>query len=123
MTTGRDRWPVDDDAFDRTLQTLHADAVAHVSPRTRAQLLQRLRAAMASSVPVAHDRWRLATAAALAAVLVSVAYVDTIRWQPREAPAIAAADTAQPDVLAVIDEPPDLYLWLASDDARQFANE
>ena len=124
MTTGRDRWPVDDDAFDRTLQALHAEAVSQVSPRTRAQLQHRLRAAMSSSAPVAHHRWRLATAAVLATVVLSVAYVDTIRWHPRNATqAIAAGDTAQPDVVAVIDEPPDLYLWLASDDARQFAME
>ena len=124
MTTGRDRWPVDDDAFDGTLQALHAEAVSHVSARTRAQLQQRLRAAMASPAPAAHRRWRLATAAVLAAVVISVTWVDAVRWHPRtQAGAIVSADAGQPDALAVIDEPPDLYLWLASDDARQFAIE
>ena len=124
MNTERHRWPADDDAFDHALRALHDEALTQVSTRTRTQLQQRRRAATAPAARVATRGWRLALGTAMVAAVLSVAYLGAGRWHPLHAPrAISTADPGQPDVLAVIDETPDLYLWLASDDARQFAKE
>lgn len=116
-------WPADDDAFDRALRSTHAVAVASVSAATRAQLRQRLRAVRA---PASASRtWRFAAAAALSVVLASgvVWRLEGLRNAQRDRPVVAGTVAADGDTLAVIDETPDLYLWLASPDADQFASE
>jgi hypothetical protein len=115
-------WPADDDAFDRALRSAHAVAVASVSAATRAQLRPRLRAVRA---PASASRtWRFA-AAALSVVLASgvVWRLEGLRNAQRDRPLVAGTVAADGDTLAVIDETPDLYLWLASPDADQFASE
>jgi hypothetical protein len=125
--------PSADDDFDQQLARCHRDAVSQLSARTQAQLQQRLHAVMSPRrhAPRRDGRaWGLAAACAL----VVVAALG-LRWQalrgnaadPREA--IVSANpiaSATPDngaVLASLDQPPDLYLWLASDDARAMLAE
>ena len=120
-----ERGTPNDDAFDATLRARHRQALTHVSARTQAQLRQRTRLALSAATPASHPRrWALATAAALAFVGVSAVYLDAPHWRPHtDARAIANIDAVPADTLGVIEETPDLYLWLASDDARQFAME
>ena len=107
--------------FDTAMRQLHASAVDRVSGRTRLQLQQQPRAA-ASPIPRRFG-WPLATAATAAlAVMVGVQL-----WNepaPEAAPAATVAGTsADADIDAVLEENPDLYLWLASNDAYALAME
>ena len=116
------RGSIGDDEFDRALRAIHADAVSNLSARTRTQLQQRLRSAAmpASSRPQGAQRhgWQMASAL-VALVLVVGAYWRT---SVPGAPPPATASTDNGD-LAVIDETPDLYLWLDSDEATRLASE
>lgn len=134
----------DDNAFDAALRRLHAQALDSTSARTRAQLQQRHRAAFAAGGPAQHPRryaWPLlATAAAAAMALAVIGVVPPGRdASPQTArPAAAIGDDAGLRALAVLDdtsfqnsppgepildESPDLYLWLASNDAGASATE
>ena len=114
-----------DRRFDHSLQSHYSSAVESVSARTQAQLHNRLHAAIAApGAPRAHR-----TAWGIAAVF-SLVLVTVVGLQPRapERPArarvVAAdvnADNGEP--LASLDETPDLYLWLASDDASALVSE
>ncbi|MDB6163377.1 MAG: hypothetical protein JWL98_809 [Xanthomonadaceae bacterium] len=112
-----------DDGFDEAMRACHADAVSHLSARTRAQLQQRLRSTL---TPATRHRsgWQLATAGMFAVVLASGLYwrYGGSTWAPTD-PHVATIDVDDDRPLAVIDETPDLYLWLASDDAGRFASE
>lgn len=116
--------PGDDDGFDRAMRACHVEAVSHLSARTQAQLQQRLRAALAPSRPRRHG-WRLATAALLVVGVAGGLYWRLSILPPAVPPspvmANEPADVGDPG--AVIDETPDLYLWLASDDANSLASE
>jgi hypothetical protein len=61
--------------------------------------------------------------ALVALVLVAGAYWRTTSLPDAPLPAPVAATTTDGDVLAVIDETPDLYLWLDSDEATRLAAE
>jgi hypothetical protein len=67
-----------DDRFDSALRDVHARALGQLSPRTRAQLQQRRRAALRGEprTPATPVRWRyampLAAAAALGVLAVGV---------------------------------------------------
>ena len=108
----------DDARFDQAMRELHAQAVARVSSATRA----RLRAARHGAAAARESRrgygWILASGCA-AVFALAIA----LQLQPRPAskpgaPPVAEvsaaydADTA----VAALDENPDLYLWLASND-------
>lgn len=121
----------DDDRFDAAMRRRHAAAVAQPSARTRAQLQQRLRAALAGpaapATGVPRRRWALATAFAAA-----LAIVIGLRPGPHTTPqpAAPAADLAaapddgrDPAFDSLLDENPDFYLWLASADADTLAVE
>jgi hypothetical protein len=118
--------PTDRDAdFDRQLRDRYADATLHLSARTNAQLQQRLRAAIAQR-PRGRNRgsaWILATACSLALVAAF-----GLQWRaqdpstPRTPAPIADADDNS-EIVATLEETPDLYLWLASDDAIALASE
>ncbi len=111
-----------DEKLDRALRTIHANAVANISAGTRAQLRQRLRGATRPS-PSRRHGWQMASAL-VALVLVAGAYWRTTlrpHAPPPEPVAITAADSG--DLVAVIDETPDLYLWLDSDEATRLASE
>ena len=113
-----------DEGFDRALRAIHADAVSNVSARTRAQLRQRLRSAT-TPAPSRRHGWQMASAV-VALVLVAGAY-----WRTTALPdatlsatiATTASATDNGDLVAVIDETPDLYLWLDSDEATRLASE
>lgn len=131
MTTSRERTdkpaPTDRDAdFDRQLRDRYADAALHLSARTNAQLRQRLRAAFA---PRSHGqrhrgRWILATTCSLALVAAL-----GLQWRAQDAPAsrtpapIVDGSSDNGELVATLEETPDLYLWLASDDAIALATE
>lgn len=111
-----------DDGFDRALRALHAEAVSHVSARTHTQLRKRLRSAT-TPVESHRHRWRLAIALATL-VVVAGAYWHSSSLPDAPSPAaIANTGTDGGDLVAVIDETPDLYLWLDSDEATRLASE
>ena len=114
-----------DDRFDQAMRELHAQAVSQVSSPTRA----RLRAARqhAASRPGAEREPRRGLNWVLGSGLAAVfAVAIGLQLRPVQAPAPASpsavattanattfdADTA----VAALDENPDLYLWLASND-------
>ena len=114
------------ETFDRKLHDHYVDAALHLSSRTRAQLQQRLRTAISQR---SHGRrsgrpaWILATACSLALVAAF-----GLKWRAQDAPASRAsapvADSSDSgELVATLEETPDLYLWLASDDAVALASE
>ena len=125
--------PSSDDDFDQQLASCYRDAASQLSARTQAQLQQRLHA-LVSPRRHASRRDGRAWGLAVACALVVVAAVG-LRWQVRQGSAASPRATiafatpggnAMPDngaVLASLDQPPDLYLWLASDDARAMLTE
>jgi hypothetical protein len=124
MTSQDSPLPSDPD-FDAALRASHASALTHMSARTRAQLRQRLRATLVDASSIRRSRhWQLATAIAL-----SIALASGLAWRlgalraadPSRQIARGSADKSQP--LSVMDETPDLYVWLASDDADRLASE
>ena len=120
------RGSIGDEEFDRALRAIHADAVSNLSARTRAQLQQRLRSAArptASRLPgTRRYGWQMASAL-VALVLVAGAYWRTSMPGAPSPAAVATASTDNGDLVAVIDETPDLYLWLDSDEATRLASE
>ncbi len=113
-----------DARFDAAMRTAHADAVASVSARTRVQLHNRLQAAMATFRPARGHRpvWGLALAGSLA--LVAVIGLRTRAPEPSAPlPIVAERSGDDGDLVASLDETPDLYLWLASSDASGLVSE
>ena len=118
----------DQRTFDEALRQRHGDAVAHISARTQAQLQQRRRAALSASAPgrprttMRRFAWPVATSFA---AILALAVGMQLR-QDSVAP-VPVATVADDDDLgasfAALDENPDLYLWLASNDAVAFASE
>ncbi|HSR64457.1 MAG TPA: hypothetical protein VLM17_02475 [Xanthomonadaceae bacterium] len=111
----------DHDALDARVRAAHADSLAQLSPRVRAQLARRSRLAMAAK-PAPGTRpalgWALAALAACAVVVGVFHPASQVARSP--APALATTTTAAPDTL---DDNPDFYLWLASRDADSLASE
>ena len=110
--------------FDRRARSLHEQSLQALSPRVRAQLHNRLQAAVATPRPRHAHRWGLATAAALALVVGF-----GVTWNGIDEPATSAgqdlAALATPgasEPLATLEQDPDFYLWLASADAVALAS-
>lgn len=118
-----------DDRFDNAMRDLHAQAVSQVSSATRA----RLRVARhAAARPTGEREPRRGFTWVLGSGLAAVfAVAIGLQLRPAQAPAPAAsapplvATTGTPanatsfdadTALAALDENPDLYLWLASND-------
>lgn len=109
----------DSDRFDRAMRQLHAQAVEQVSPATRA----RLRAAR-HAVPAAPARrglgWVLASGLTAVFALAIGLRLQTPAPATAPAPAVASVTPAIAydinTAVAALDENPDLYLWLASND-------
>ena len=122
-TTKPDATP--DRRFDHSLRSRYSDAVENVSARAQAQLHNRLHAAMAAPGPLRAHRPAWGVAAVFALVLVTVVGLQ-LRAPERPARAqVVAADVNADngELLASLDEAPDLYLWLASDDASALVSE
>ena len=114
-----------DRRFDQSLQSHYSDAVEYVSARTQAQLHNRLQAAMAAPGALRARRPAWGVAAIISLVLVTVVGLQ-LRAPERPARAqVVAADVNADngELLGSLDEAPDLYLWLASDDASALVSE
>ena len=117
--------------FERALRARYAEATTNLSARTQAQLHNRLQAAVAEDSRARSRRpiWLLATAAAFSLALIAA---FGLQWRPgaesmpstTPTPALVANGTSdEGELVATLDETPDLYLWLASDDANTLATE
>ena len=126
------------DDFDDAMRARYAQSTMQLSPRTRTQLHNRLRATLAGNVDGRHGHrpvWLLATTCSLALV-----FGFGMQWRagnekpPASMPPMTMVGAQDPvvagqrkvdsgELVATLDESPDLYLWLASDDAKSFATE
>lgn len=116
----------DEGSFDDLARAAHARSLDALSPRTRAQLQVRRRAAASSAgMRLRSAAWPLAATACAVTALA-------IGWQLRgPAPGPAATPVAVPvaalpqddSATLVLDENPELYAWLASSDAATLAME
>ena len=118
-----------DERFDARIRQAHADAVSHLSARTRLQLQLRRGAATTRRKPAATRSfaWPLAAACAVGALAIGLQLRQpespgTVP-APDAALATTAPDTGVADAWTALDESPDLYLWLESDDAAMLAME
>ena len=112
------RLPESPQDFDRALRQLQQHAEAALSPATLARLRQARQQATTQAASSAWRKrgWWLATACS--AVLAVTVAVQFQRLPPPAVPATAAAlaaDDADADDSLLLDENPDLYLWLGSD--------
>lgn len=116
------------DRFDLAARAAHADALAHVSAGTMAQLHRRRHAALGST-PTRAWRWPLPAAAFASLLVVAIGLGFGLRMADEAPPATAApslAAGAEPGIEAVLDDldqNPDFYVWLASGDADLIAME
>ncbi|WP_305805989.1 hypothetical protein [Stenotrophomonas sp. YIM B06876] len=108
------------DPFEQSLQHLHDRALASVSSSTLAQLRHARHSARAAPAvsPWRQHRWWLATACS--AVLAVTAALNFHAFAPHQTapvrPQAASTAMADDDTL-LLDESPELYLWLGSDNA------
>jgi hypothetical protein len=121
----------DDARFDTHARAAHAGSLEALSPRVRAQLQQRRRAAVAAgapgtagATPAMHRRhgWAWLGAPALALALAFAAPWRTAHDPAPVLPAVASAVAANA-APATLEQDPDFYLWLASSDAVALASE
>ena len=117
-----------DARFDRTMRAVHADAAAHVSAATMAQLHRRRHAALSQAPARTSRGWSLAAAgfASLLVVALGVGFALRPGSEPVPPPATVVstnADADLDDAITVLDENPDFYVWLASGDADLLAME
>lgn len=124
MSTGHDH----DHDFDTQLRQLHAQAVERVSPRTLAQLRPRRESARNLPTKRHLHAWPLAASCAIALVAGGL----FLRYPQQEAAVTpvtavtgvtANTDNEPGDVYAALDESPELYLWLASNDTASLVTE
>lgn len=134
------------DALATAAQRAHAQSLEHLSPRVRAQLALRRRDALAPARRAQRARWWPALAAGSVAVM-ALAIGLRLQLPPEPPPGDTAADLAA--IVAdletpappaahngnrgaagfdsldddTLDESPDLYLWLASDEADVLTEE
>lgn len=111
--------------FDARMRDLHRTSLAQLSPQT----LSQLRAARANAHAKQRRRaWPWLAATACSGLLA--AFIG-MQWMPSDnttnpGPATIASQglqTASGDAGALLDENPELYLWLASTEAQPLAME
>lgn len=117
-----------DDEFDHRARQLHAAALTSLSPRTLATLRAAHQATVRRSRSLPAWRWVAATAFSTV-----IAVAIGIQILPRSStpsaslqPGLTVADDvedATDDYSDSLDENPDLFVWLASADARQLTLE
>lgn len=126
--------PADDSRhrFDRQARQWHAAALKELSPQTLARLRAARHAAQTEAHPARGFHWRWLAATAFTAVLAVGVGVRFLPWSeaplPGEAPALSVADSGnggngEYSSADVLEEDPDLYLWLASSEAPPLAME
>ncbi len=120
--------------FDANLRQHHAQAVASLSARTLAQLQLRRRAVPAPPVrrhATLRYAWPLAAACAVGMLAIGLQWGQADVEVPA-APVVVAPgnpkSAGEPadgelEAYAMLDEAPDLYVWLASSDAATLAME
>lgn len=110
--------PDPDLAFDGQARAAHAAALASLSPRVRSRLAAMRRDAALAS-PHAHGRWHWLAATACSAVLAVALglHLQPDRGTAQRPAGATAADTSADDYGTgrMLDENPDLYVWLGSD--------
>lgn len=115
-----------DDRFDEAMRALHASAVAHVSPQLRWKLrpAPRVTGGVAGRFGGSSIRtWRAGPLAA-GAVAAAVAVAIGLGLRDPQEPAVTApvATVApEPAAAGVLEQDPDFYAWLASEDAELVA--
>lgn len=115
-----------EDRFDRDMRKLHAAAANHISPQTLARLRAARHTAQTAPRPGHAWRWIAATAfSAALAVAIGLQFLPQPAPAPTAQPMIAAVDGAgdYSSSVPMLDENPDLYLWLASAEAEPLAME
>ena len=117
----------DDDPLAMRARQLHAQAVDAISPRTRAQLHNRLQAVARrqprTTTGIRDWRWAAAPALALALAL-GLPRDSTQPPAVDDSAQIAAAAAAAMDApVLALEQDPEFYAWLASADALALASE
>lgn len=118
--------PHPDDHFDQAMRALHASAVAHVSPQLRWKLrpAPRVAGGVAGRFGGLSIRsWRAGPLAA-GAVAAALAVAIGLGLRDPQAPTVAATVATvgpEPAAAGVLDQDPDFYAWLASEDAELVA--
>ena len=112
--------------FDHALRGHHDASLQALSPRVRAQLVQRRHAALRGATATRSHRFGYAAAgfAALCALAIGLQFRDLPT--PASMPTTTVATASAAPVRAastMLDEDPDFYAWLASSDAMQVAME
>ena len=97
---------------DAALRQLHVQAVDHLSPQTLARLRSARQAAAAPVRRRAHGWWMATACSAVAALALGYSFTAA----PPEMPAPSVAAIGLEDSSDVLDENPDLYVWLAGTD-------
>lgn len=118
-----------DHDFDLQARRLHAQALQQLSPQVCARLREARGAAATGATRRSGRGWLLAGAATAAVALVLALQLRPSAPQAAPTPVLAstpdpaerASDRAEldrelDDMLAALDENPDLYLWLAAND-------
>ena len=120
------------DRFDDAVRAAHADALDHLSPRVRAQLNVRRRAALdGRGAQAKASPWRFALPLAAACAVGAIAINLQFRNAPEQAAAPIVATTTHPVsapaddtvIATTLEEDPALYVWLANDGAALVAQE
>lgn len=127
-----------DDSLSRTARQLHAAAVANVSASIQAQLHQRRRRALSDGGVAVHrgSTRPLAWTGAFAVLALAVA-LPMAMWPAQEPVTSRVADTVATTAsttastppgnrdipIATLEEDPEMYVWLASNDAIALASE
>ncbi len=111
-----------DDRLDAIAREVHAHALGALSPRTRAQLRLRRRAAPAT---LRTHKYALPLAAACTVAMLAIGWQlrrsEVATGLPPPAAPVVVNDDDSPTL--VLDENPELYEWLASSDAAVLAME
>lgn len=113
-----------EERFDAAMRALHQDALAHVSTQVRWKL--RPAAGAGARRTDRAGAWRMRAALAGVAAAMFTLALGVWLWTPVEianpAPGTLAS-TSPGDGATVLEQDPDFYAWLASDDADLLAVE
>jgi uncharacterized iron-regulated membrane protein len=110
------------DDFDTRVREAHATSLGRLSPRTQTQLRRRQQAAH-SVGPAMRTPPLLRLALAGLAVCALAIGITRILPENSAAPPLGVVQQQPPPPTDTLDESPDFYVWLASDDASALAVE